>query len=174
MTTLFESTLTSVPLVHRGKVRDSYALGDKHLLIVTTDRLSAFDVILPQPILGQGGAVLTSLSNFWMARFATLIPNHLAADIDLARFLTSRELEEVQGRSVAVKRLVLCRSKQSRAAISLAAAGRNIRRAVRCAASNCRKGWCWRVNCPRRSSRRRTRRRPVSMTKTSPSPMSSG
>jgi hypothetical protein len=61
---LFESSITSLPLLGRGKVRDIYALGEDKLLIVTTDRLSAFDVILPDPIPGKG-AVLTAVSNFW-------------------------------------------------------------------------------------------------------------
>src|SRR3546814_6322431 len=79
MQALYESSITSVPRLHKGKVRDIYALGDAHMLIVTSDRLSAFDVILPQPIPGKG-AVLTAISNFWMARFTQLLPNHLAPD----------------------------------------------------------------------------------------------
>ena len=65
--TLYESTLKSLPLVAKGKVRDVYAVGDEHLLMVTTDRLSAFDVIMPDPIPGKG-AVLTAVSNFWFRR----------------------------------------------------------------------------------------------------------
>ena len=65
--TLFESDLKSLPLVARGKVRDIYGVGTDHLLIVTTDRLSAFDVVLPTAIPGKG-AVLTAVSNFWFAR----------------------------------------------------------------------------------------------------------
>lgn len=75
---LFESTLPHLELLNRGKVRDIYAVDDEHLLIVTSDRLSAFDVILPQPIPGKG-AVLTRVSNFWFQRTADLIPNHLSA-----------------------------------------------------------------------------------------------
>ncbi|WP_028081908.1 phosphoribosylaminoimidazolesuccinocarboxamide synthase [Solimonas soli] len=101
---LYESTLTSVPRIHRGKVRDIYALGDAHMLIVTSDRLSAFDVILPQPIPGKG-AVLTAVSNFWMARFTHLLPNHLAPDVDLAKYLTPAELAQVAGRSNVVRKL---------------------------------------------------------------------
>ena len=73
---LFESKLKSLPLIYRGKVRDVYAVGEDQLLIVTTDRLSAFDVILPEPIPGKG-AVLTAVSNFWFARMGHIIPNHL-------------------------------------------------------------------------------------------------
>jgi phosphoribosylaminoimidazole-succinocarboxamide synthase len=74
--TLFESEL-DLELINRGKVRDIYAVDDDHLLIVTTDRLSAFDVVLPQPIPGKG-EVLTRVANFWFDRTAHLLPNHLA------------------------------------------------------------------------------------------------
>src|SRR3546814_551147 len=94
---LYESSITSVPRLHKGKVRDIYALGDAHMLIVTSDRLSAFDVILPQPIPGKG-AVLTAVSNFWMARFTQLLPNHLAPDVNLAAYLTPAEIAQGEGR----------------------------------------------------------------------------
>lgn len=74
---LHTSNLTSLPLLHRGKVRDVYALGDDELLIVATDRLSAFDVVLPDPIPGKG-EILTRLSNFWFAETESLCPNHLS------------------------------------------------------------------------------------------------
>ena len=76
MSALFESNLQGLPLIGRGKVRDLYQVGDDHLLVVATDRLSAFDVVMPQPIPGKG-EVLTRVSNFWFARTAGLIPNHL-------------------------------------------------------------------------------------------------
>jgi phosphoribosylaminoimidazole-succinocarboxamide synthase len=101
---LFESSIESLPLIHRGKVRDLYAFGPDHLLIVTTDRLSAFDVVLPQPIPGKG-AVLTALSGFWMDRFQDLIPNHLAPEMELARHLRPEELAQCRGRAVAVRKL---------------------------------------------------------------------
>ena len=72
---VFHSDLKSLKLINRGKVRDMYAVDDDHMLIVASDRLSAFDVILPDPIPGKG-AVLTELSNFWFARTATLVANH--------------------------------------------------------------------------------------------------
>jgi phosphoribosylaminoimidazole-succinocarboxamide synthase len=104
-TGLFESSFAGLPLIHRGKVRDLYALGDRHLLIVTSDRLSAFDVVLPQPIPGKG-AVLTALTEFWMQRFAARIPNHLAIEkIDLGNYLTSQELQQCVGRAVVVRKL---------------------------------------------------------------------
>lgn len=100
---LYESNLTSVPLLNRGKVRDIYQAGDDHLIIVTSDRLSAFDVILPDPIPGKG-AVLTSLSLFWFERFKDLVPNQLT-DRKLEEFLTPEEVAQVQGRALLVKKL---------------------------------------------------------------------
>ena len=76
-TALYESSLPHLKLRNRGKVRDIYELDAGHLLIVTTDRLSAFDVVLPQPIPGKG-EVLTRVSNFWFGRTRTIIPNHLS------------------------------------------------------------------------------------------------
>ncbi|RKZ90479.1 MAG: phosphoribosylaminoimidazolesuccinocarboxamide synthase [Candidatus Parabeggiatoa sp. nov. 1] len=103
-TPLFESQLHSLPLIQRGKVRDLYAVDDQHLLIVATDRLSAFDVILPTPIPDKG-AVLTALSNFWFKFTQSIIPNHLAA-ITLEDVLPdSTEFQQAQGRSVIVKKL---------------------------------------------------------------------
>jgi len=101
---LFQSEIKSLPLLHRGKVRDVYAVGTDHMLIVTTDRLSAFDVVLPTPIPGKG-AVLTELSNFWFARTRHVVPNHLA-DLPLARVLIDPvERTPVEGRSVVVRRM---------------------------------------------------------------------
>jgi phosphoribosylaminoimidazole-succinocarboxamide synthase len=82
MTALFESKLAGLELINRGKVRDIYRVDDGHLLIVASDRLSAFDVVLPQPIPGKG-EVLTRVSRFWFARTAHLLPNHLTRiDVD--------------------------------------------------------------------------------------------
>jgi len=101
---LFETDLQSLPLLARGKVRDIYAVGDDHLLIVATDRLSAFDVVLPDPIPGKG-AVLTAVSNFWFERTRALVPNHLA-DVSLESVLPdAREREQVAGRAVVVRKL---------------------------------------------------------------------
>ncbi|MBI5042148.1 MAG: phosphoribosylaminoimidazolesuccinocarboxamide synthase [Gammaproteobacteria bacterium] len=101
---LYESDLKSLPLVYRGKVRDVYGIGDDKLLIVTTDRLSAFDVILPEPIPGKG-AVLTAVSNFWFARMRNIIPNHLA-DLALEQVLPDpAERAQVAGRAIIVRKL---------------------------------------------------------------------
>ncbi len=102
--TLYESNLKSLPLLARGKVRDVYAVGDDHLLIVTTDRLSAFDVVLPEPIPGQG-VVLTSVSSFWFRQTRNIIKNHLA-EIPLESVLPdAAERAQVEGRAVVVRKM---------------------------------------------------------------------
>ena len=101
---LYRSEIRSLPLLNSGKVRDIYAVGEEHLLIVTSDRISAFDVILPDPIPGKG-AVLTELSNFWFRRMRDLVPNHLS-DLSLEEVLPDpAEREPVAGRAIVVKRL---------------------------------------------------------------------
>jgi SAICAR synthetase len=103
-----ESHLRSLPRLHQGKVRDLYAVDDQHMLIVTTDRLSAFDVILPDPIPGKG-RVLTEISRFWFANTAHIVPNHLTAR-RLADIVTDAgEHALLIDRSVVVKR---CRLKR--------------------------------------------------------------
>jgi phosphoribosylaminoimidazole-succinocarboxamide synthase len=77
MEPVYETSIRSLPLVSRGKVRDIYAVGGDRLLIVTTDRLSAFDVVMPDPVPGKG-AVLSQLSAFWFAKLAGVIPNSTA------------------------------------------------------------------------------------------------
>jgi phosphoribosylaminoimidazole-succinocarboxamide synthase len=102
--TLYESTLTSLPLLARGKVRDVYAVGDDHLLIVTTDRLSAFDVVLPDPIPGKG-AVLTAVSGFWFRYTENIIRNHLV-DLPLEAVLPdAQERAQVEGRAIVARKL---------------------------------------------------------------------
>jgi len=76
-TPLFESSIPELDLILRGKVRDMYAVDEEHILIVTTDRISAYDVILPDPVAGKG-EVLTQISNFWFAMMEDLVPNHLS------------------------------------------------------------------------------------------------
>ena len=101
---LFESTLRSLPLLGRGKVRDIYAVGDDKLLIVTTDRLSAFDVILPDPIPGKG-AVLTAVANFWFGKLAHVVPNQLTGIDPESVVSGADEKSQVCGRALVVKRL---------------------------------------------------------------------
>lgn len=104
MPALYRSNLASLPLVGRGKVRDIYQVDVDHLLVVASDRLSAFDVVLPQPIPGKG-EVLTRVSNFWFARTACLIPNHLAR-IPVAEVVTDPdELAQLGARAMVVRQL---------------------------------------------------------------------
>ena len=102
--TLFESTLESLPLISRGKVRDIYAVDDDHLLIVASDRLSAFDVVLPTPIPGKG-AVLTALSYFWFARTGAIVANHLSGMSLEDAVPDAAERAPLAGRSMVVRRL---------------------------------------------------------------------
>ncbi|MBX3640794.1 MAG: phosphoribosylaminoimidazolesuccinocarboxamide synthase [Nitrosomonas sp.] len=100
---LFETHIRSLPFVHRGKVRDIYAVDDDKLLIVQTDRLSAFDVILPDPIPGKG-KLLTALSAFWFAKLATIIPNHLT-DIAPESVVAAHERDQIADRAFVIRRL---------------------------------------------------------------------
>ena len=101
--TLLQSDIKSLPFLHRGKVRDIYAVGDDKLLVVQTDRLSAFDVILPDPIQDKG-EVLTAVSNFWFDRLQHIIPNHLTG-IAPESVVSTEEREQVRGRAFVVKKL---------------------------------------------------------------------
>ncbi len=100
---LFESTIKSLPLLGRGKVRDIYAVDADKLLIVTSDRLSAFDVVMPNPIPGKG-KVLTQLANFWFDKLAHILPNQLTG-IDPETVVAPEERDQVRGRGLVVKRL---------------------------------------------------------------------
>jgi phosphoribosylaminoimidazole-succinocarboxamide synthase len=102
-TILFETSIQGLPLLHRGKVRDIYAVNNDKLLIVQTDRLSAFDVILPTPVPGKG-RLLTALSSFWFEKLGHIIPNHLTG-IAPESVVTKMEREQVAGRAFVVKRL---------------------------------------------------------------------
>ncbi|MEI7291685.1 phosphoribosylaminoimidazolesuccinocarboxamide synthase [Paraburkholderia tropica] len=103
MSTLYESTLRSLPLLGRGKVRDNYAVGDDKLLIVTTDRLSAFDVIMGEPI-PRKGEVLNQMADFWFEKLKHVVPNHLTG-VAPETVVAADEVEQVKGRAVVVKRL---------------------------------------------------------------------
>jgi len=104
-TALYQSSLSNLKLLARGKVRDIYEIDTKHLLIVTTDRMSAFDVILPDPIPGKG-RVLTNVSNFWFDKMKAIIPNHLATDMTLEQIIPdATERSQVDGRAIIVKHL---------------------------------------------------------------------
>ena len=103
MSALYESSIKSLPLVYRGKVRDTYAVSEQHLLMVTTDRLSAFDVVMADPIPGKG-QVLNQMANFWFGRLAKLAPNHLTG-IAPESVVAPDEVEQVRGRAVVAKKL---------------------------------------------------------------------
>jgi phosphoribosylaminoimidazole-succinocarboxamide synthase len=100
---LYESRLHSLPLLARGKVRDNYAVGSDRLLMVASDRISAFDVIMGQPIPGKG-RLLTRMALFWFERLAHVVPNHLSGD-DPASVVAADERAQVSGRSMLVRRL---------------------------------------------------------------------
>ena len=102
--TLFESDIPSLPLLGRGKVRDIYGVDDDHLLLVTTDRLSAYDVVLPDPVPGKG-EVLTRISRFWFDMTTDLAPNHLT-DVEIADVVPDEDIARTLApRSVVVRRL---------------------------------------------------------------------
>jgi phosphoribosylaminoimidazole-succinocarboxamide synthase len=101
---LYRSDLPGMDLIHRGKVRDVYALDDDRLLIVASDRLSAFDVVLPDPIPGKG-ELLTRLSNFWFARTTHIAPNHLTGDAVEPLLPAGTDLDQYRRRTIVGKRL---------------------------------------------------------------------
>ncbi len=103
MTTVHTSTITSLPLLARGKVRDNYAVGSDRILMVASDRISAFDVIMAEPITGKG-ALLTQMALFWFDKLTGIVPNHLTGDTPESA-VTAAEAPQVVGRSMLVKRL---------------------------------------------------------------------
>jgi len=104
MSALHESNLSSLPFLHRGKVRDLYAVDAQHLLIVQTDRLSAFDVILDDPIPGKG-KVLTAVSNFWFDKLQHIIPNHLSGIKPESVVKGEADIAQVKDRAFVTKKL---------------------------------------------------------------------
>lgn len=99
---LMKTQIKSLPFLHRGKVRDIYAVGDDKLLVIQTDRLSAFDVIMEDPIPNKG-RILTAMSNFWFKKFGHLMPNHMT-DIDPESLVAPHERDQVRGRAIVVKK----------------------------------------------------------------------
>jgi phosphoribosylaminoimidazole-succinocarboxamide synthase len=100
---LFETSIQSLPLIHKGKVRDIYAIDDQRMLIITTDRLSAFDVVMPTPIPGKG-KVLTAVADFWFHKLSHILPNQLTGQAPES-VVAPEERSQVEGRAVVVKRL---------------------------------------------------------------------
>ena len=157
MTTLLESEVPGARLWRRGKVRDVYEAGGDRLVMIASDRLSAFDVVFPTPIPDKG-RVLTQMSNFWFKRLEDIVPNHLVS-ADLADFPRAfREVTDLVGRAVLVKRCeridVEC---VARGYIS-AARGLSTRRSAQSPASRCRRvlrsrsAWTIRSSHPRPKS----------------------
>ena len=101
---LFETSIASLPLIARGKVRDNYAVGDDRILMVASDRLSAFDVVMQEPIPGKG-RVLTQMALAWFARLAHVVPNHLTGDDPAGVVANDAERAQLRGRAMLVKRL---------------------------------------------------------------------
>ncbi len=99
---LMKTQIKSLPFLHSGKVRDIYAVGDDKLLVVQTDRLSAFDVVMEDPIPNKG-RILTAMSNFWFKKFGHLMPNHMT-DIDPESVVAPEERDQVRGRAIVVKK----------------------------------------------------------------------
>ncbi len=99
---LMKTTIKSLPFLHRGKVRDIYAVGDDKMLVVQTDRLSAFDVVMEDPIPNKG-KILTAMSNFWFRKFGHLMPNHMT-DIDPESLVAPEERDQVRDRAIVVKK----------------------------------------------------------------------
>jgi len=102
-TAILDTTIKSLPLISKGKVRDIYAVGSDRLLMITTDRLSAFDVVMQDPIPGKG-IVLNQMSNFWFDYLATIIPNHLTG-VTPELVVSPDEIAQVSGRAVVTQRL---------------------------------------------------------------------
>ncbi len=102
MSGLLQTKINSLPFLHRGKVRDIYAVGDDKLLVIQTDRLSAFDVILDDPIPNKG-RILTTMSNFWFKKFGHMMPNH-ETGIDPLSVVAADERDQVEGRAIVVKK----------------------------------------------------------------------
>jgi phosphoribosylaminoimidazole-succinocarboxamide synthase len=103
MTSLYQSTITSLPLLGRGKVRENYAVGDDKILIVTSDRLSAFDVVMNEAIPDKG-QVLNQMSDFWFEKLKDIVPNHLTG-ITPESVVAADEVSQVKNRAVVAKRL---------------------------------------------------------------------
>jgi phosphoribosylaminoimidazole-succinocarboxamide synthase len=100
---IFETNIENLELIARGKVRDIYCIDDQHMLIVTTDRLSAFDVVFSQPI-PKKGELLTQVSNFWFAKSSGMITNHLS-DLNLRDYVSEQDYQMLAPRSIVVRRL---------------------------------------------------------------------
>ena len=161
-----KADLTSLPLLARGKVRDNYAVGDDRILMVASDRLSAFDVVMGEPIPGKG-ELLTRMALFWFDKLGDIVPNHLTGDDPRERGRAD-EREQVRGRSMLVKRL---QPLPVEAVVRGYLAGSGWKEYQQSGVGLRRRAAggpeATRASCPSRSSRRRPRPRSASTTRTS-------
>jgi len=164
-TALFESSIPNLDLIARGKVRDMYAIDDQHLLIVTTDRLSAYDVILPDPVPGKG-EVLTQFSNFWFRMMEDIVPNHLTNEALDSVISDPTLLDELAPRSIIVKRLEPLPVEAVARGYLIGSGWRDYRRTGSVCGIKLPPGCSRRRNCRNPYSHLRTRPWPATMTKT--------
>jgi len=164
---LYQSNLHSLPLLGRGKVRDNYAVGDDRLLIVTSDRLSAFDVVMSEPIPDKG-KVLNQMSQFWFDMLADVVPNHLTG-VAPETVVASDELDQVRGRSMVVKRLQPILVEAVVRGYVIGSGWKDYQASGAICGIKLPPGWSRRNSCPSRSSRRLPRPTSASMTRTSAS-----
>ena len=151
MSALYETRLAHLELLHRGKVRDLYRIDAEHLLIVASDRLSAFDVVLPQPIPGKG-EVLTRVSRFWFGRLGDLLPNQLTA-ISVDEVVTDpAERAQLGDRALVVRRLKPLPVEAIVRGYLIGSGWKDYQRTGPSAASPCRRACARRTGCPRPSS----------------------
>ena len=155
-------------MIHKGKVRDIYAINDDYMLIVTTDRLSAFDVVLPDPIPGKG-RVLTQISNFWFARTAHIVPNHLTTVALDQRDSRARRARAAARPRVVVRRLKALPLEAVVRGYLIGSGWKDYQATATVCGIRCRRGCGWPIGCPSRFSRPPPRRRAGNTTRTSAS-----
>jgi hypothetical protein len=165
MSGVLETNLKSLPFLHRGKVRDIYAVGEDKLLVVQTDRLSAFDVILDDPIPNKG-KILTAMSNFWFRKFGDLMPNH-ETGIDPLSLVTEEERAQVEGRAIVVKKFTPLGIEAIVRGYLIGSGWKDYQRTGAVCGIALPAGLREAQNCRRCCSRRRRRRRPARTTRTS-------
>src|SRR5438093_1581992 len=164
---LYESRIKTLPRIGRGKVRDIYAVGSDKMLIVTSDRLSAFDVVLSDPIPDKG-RVLNEMASFWFERLRHIVPNQLTG-VDPESVVTEEEKPQVRGRSMVVKKLKPLPVEAVVRGYIIGSGWKDYQRPARSAASSCRKACARPRSCPSRSSRRPPRpQRDTTRTSASP------
>ncbi len=165
--TLHTSHIKSLPLLHSGKVRDIYDIDERYMLIVTTDRISAFDVIMPTPIAGKG-IILNQVTQFWMNKLSHIIPNQLC-DLTLTEVLPDEaERAEVARHAMIVKKLKALPVEAIVRGYIIGSGWKDYQAPLAPSAeSNCRQTCSWPISCRMPSIPRRQKRPSAHMTKTS-------